>query len=325
MIFDARRWNQLLIGGALWGVFLFSPLEAGILQPIAALLLLALFVVLPLGLLLTTTKLSAFSLPIPFKVALFLQPFAAVIAAVSFILPKGILAGTFAIAWLPVTLFVAWNGIQTARGIGFRKLMQNPAELCFIVAQLYIPIGAIWLLASRLGTEPLGFKEPIILLTAIHFHFAGFAAPILAGLTGRHLNPSHDTSSNTLLSRLYSVIAVIVMLGPAFVAVGITFSPVIEALAGTVLALGYTGLALITIRAGLQQGHWLARVFLAISALSAVVTMFAAAMYALRTFDLLPFLSIPQMVAVHGWGNAVGFVFCGLLGWGLNQKSATIM
>jgi hypothetical protein len=118
------------------------------------------------------------------------------------------------------------------------------------------------------------------------------------------------------------MIAWIVILGPGLVAVGITFSPMIEAIAGAILALGYTGLALITLgRLQIVEGT-LPRVLLGISSLSAVVTMFAAAGFALRTFDLFPFLSIPQMVAVHGWGNAIGFVLCGFLGWKLNQKSA---
>lgn len=309
---------QILLGSLIWGIFLFLPLESGNLRPIAALLLLAFFVVFPLGL-----SLSLSSEPsIPFKVALFLQPFAAFVAAISFFLPKGVISGTFAIVWLPVMLFTAWNGLQIIQRQGIRKLLQNPAELCFVVAQVYVPVGAIWFLASRLGLELLGFAEPIILLTAIHFHFAGFAAPILAGLVGRQLDRQ---TNNPFWKKLYFVVAGIVMLGPALVAIGITLSPVVEAVAGAVLAFGYTGLAVIIL------GHTLAgvqgllpRLFLGISALSAMVTMVAAAAYALRTFNLLPFLSIPQMVAIHGWGNAVGFVFCGLLGWGLNRKSATI-
>jgi hypothetical protein len=50
---------------------------------------------------------------------------------------------------------------------------------------LYLPIGGAWLVASRLGIQPLGFGDTIVLLTAVHFHFAGFAAPVLAGLAGR--------------------------------------------------------------------------------------------------------------------------------------------
>lgn len=313
-----RVWIQILAGALIWGVFIFQPLENSVLQPIAGLVLLAFFVVFPLGLLLAAPGIPA----IPYKVALFLQPFAAFIAAISFFMPKGVISATFAIAWLPVTLFAAWNGLQTTQKKGIRNLLQNPAELSFVIAQCYVPIGAIWFVASRLGTGLMGFSEPIILLTAVHFHFAGFAAPILAGLVGRHIHPTNKPT-NQLLLNFYVIVAFIVMLGPALVAVGITFSPVVEALAGAVLAFGYTGLALIMLgRVLWQVNGGLTRILLGISALSALVTMGAAAAYALRTFDLFPFLSIPQMVAVHGWGNAVGFVFCGLLGWGLKRKSA---
>jgi hypothetical protein len=313
---EKRTRNQIILGSLVWMALYFTPIENGILHPIAALLLFALFVIFSLGLSLTKTGSSP---PIPFKVALFLQPFAAFIVATSFFLPKGVISGTFAIAWLPLTLFAAWNGAQTLFQRGVRTAFAHLPETSMSVAQLYLPIGAVWLLASRLGIQPLGFNEPIILLTAIHFHFAGFAAPILAGLVGREIyNAPRSKSLNTV----YQIAATIVLLGPALVAIGITFSPLVEAIAGALLAMGYTGLALITLGYVFRQVHGiLPRVFLGISSVSAVVTMFAAAGFALRIFNLFPFLSIPQMVAVHGWGNAIGFVFCGLLGWGLNQKS----
>ncbi|NJN44183.1 MAG: YndJ family transporter [Anaerolineae bacterium] len=102
----------------------------------------------------------------------------------------------------------------------------------------------MWLLASRLGANPLGFTEPIILLTAIHFHFAGFAAPIIAGLVGRELaKPKSFGRETSWISMGYPIVAVIIILGPTLVAVGITFSPIMEAVAGVALAVGYTGLA----------------------------------------------------------------------------------
>jgi len=322
---EKRTQNQIILGSLVWLVLYFTPLENGVLHPIAALLLFALFVVFPLGLSLTHTQSSSipFTTFTPFKVALFLQPFAALIVAASFFLPKGVISGTFAIAWLPVTLFAAWNGVQTLLQRGIRTAFNHLPETCMSVAQLYLPIGAFWLLASRLGIELLGFSEPIILLTAIHFHFAGFAAPVLAGLVGKEMVKSEKLS---WVWKIYGGVAVIVMLGLALVAVGITFSPMVEAVAGAILALGYTGLALITLGRVLPRANGIfPRLFLGISSLSAVVTMFAAAGFALRTFNLFPALSIPQMVAIHGWGNAIGFVFFGLLGWRLNQKSTNLM
>ncbi len=310
---------QAIVGGLIWGALLFSPIETGIHRQIAWLLLLAVLVIFPLGL--SLTQLSPSSHSIPFQVALFLQPFAALIVVVSYFLPKGVLSGTFAIVWLPLTIFAAADGFFRLRARGVRGILDHPAETCLALAPLYLPIGAIWLFMARMGMEPLGFTEPIVSLTAIHFHFAGFAAPILCGMVGRQI--SQSASQQIVKLTLYRIIALIVMLGPALVAIGITFSPMVEALAGAILAVGYTGLALITLGGVRKVRGVFPRVLLVISSLSAVVTMFAAAGFALRTFNLFPFLSIPQMVAVHGWGNALGFVFCGLVGWGLNQKSAT--
>ncbi|NUM45664.1 MAG: YndJ family transporter, partial [Anaerolineales bacterium] len=98
--------------------------------------MLAFFVVFPLGMLLTL-PLGA-EHPIPFKVVLFLQPFAAFIAAMSFFLPKGVISGTFAIIWLPLVVFATWNGLQSVQTRGIRYFRHNPAELCFVVAQFYI-------------------------------------------------------------------------------------------------------------------------------------------------------------------------------------------
>jgi len=313
---------QAIFGGLIWLAFFWAPLETGPLRPIIMVLLLAILVIFPLGFSLANPYPTQHSAPIPFKVALVLQPFAAIIVAASFLLPKGVMAGTLAIAWLPLTLFAAGHGFFQLREQGWRAALDHPAETCLAFAPIYLPIGAIWLLAARMGMEPLGFAEPIVSLTAVHFHYAGFAAPILCGLAGREIGNSANHKS-AITGTMYRIVAWIVILGPALVAIGITFSPLVEAIAGAVLAMGYTGLALITIGRLRQVNGILPRVFLGLSSLSAVVTMFAAAGFALRTFNLFPFLSIPQMVAIHGWGNAIGFVLCGLLGWGLNQKSDT--
>ena len=313
MSIERRAKVQALLGGAAWAALLFTPIETDFLRQITWLLLLAILVIFPLGFSLTGPYSSKNSSSILYKVALFLQPFAAAIVVTAFFLPKGVLSGTFAIVWLPLTLFAAGHGLIQLRERGWRAVFNHPAETCLALAPLYLPIGAIWLLASRLGTQPLGFAEPIIILTAVHFHYAGFAAPVLCGLAGLHMGNMKNWQKS-----IYRMIAIIVMLGPALVAVGITFSRHVEAVAGAVLALGYTGLALITLgRVMTRVNGTLSRVFLGISSLAAVVTMFAAAGFALR--GTLPALSIPQMVTVHGWGNAIGFVLCGLLGWGLKR------
>src|SRR5207248_112668 len=67
-------------------------------------------------------------------------------------------------------------------------------------ALVLLPVGGGWLICSRAGVQPGGFGEPIVSLTAAHFHYAGFGALTLAGLAGRRLPP--DRPVVRLLYRL---------------------------------------------------------------------------------------------------------------------------
>ena len=78
-----------------------------------------------------------------------------------------------------------------------------------------LPIGGGWLVLSRLGVSVLGFEEPIILLTAVHFHYAAFATLVLVGLAGRF---TRDGAA-------YRAIAAGAVSGPPLLAAGITLSP----------------------------------------------------------------------------------------------------
>ena len=59
----------------------------------------------------------------------------------------------------------------------------SPGALARLASPVYLTVGATWLVASRLGLEPVGIGEPIVELTAVHFHYAGFAAALLAART----------------------------------------------------------------------------------------------------------------------------------------------
>ena len=58
------------------------------------------------------------------------------------------------------------------------------------------------------------FDPVIVLLTAVHFHFAGFTLPVVAGVTGRHLDGFEGLARG---------VAGVVLVGPAVIAVGISF------------------------------------------------------------------------------------------------------
>src|SRR5581483_7095490 len=108
--------------------------------------------------------------------------------------------------------------------------------------------------------------------TAIHFHYAGFAAPILTGMAGRALGrarPSHW--------RAYLWIAVGVIVGPPLVAVGITFSRAIELVAVVVLATSLIGLSVLTFFDIVPTArNLIARTFLVLSSVSLVLGMLFA-------------------------------------------------
>src|SRR6201988_2624993 len=61
----------------------------------------------------------------------------------------------------------------------------------------------------------------IILLTVVHFHFAGFSAPIIAGMSGRVLALS-DYPRRMYAFAIFGIIAAMPL-----VAAGITFTPLV--------------------------------------------------------------------------------------------------
>src|SRR4029077_3860861 len=103
--------------------------------------------------------------------------------------------------------------------------LNHTEELCLDFALLYFPVGCVWLVLSRLGANPLGFSDDIVLLTAVHFHYAGFAALTILGMIGRLAEGT-----------LYRLSAWGAITGIPLLAVGITFSSRLEIAAAFLLA-----------------------------------------------------------------------------------------
>src|SRR5262249_54537538 len=149
---------------------------------------------------------------------------------IAFLTPAGTLAALLASGWLLLAGLAALSGL-------LRLLARRNAradELCIDAGLLYLPVGAVWLLFSRAGLSPLGFGDTIVILTAVHFHYAGFAAPILAGLAGRWI-----AAVRPVLWPLFRLVAVGVIAGIALVAAGITlarFTAAIEVAAAVLFA-----------------------------------------------------------------------------------------
>lgn len=226
-------------------------------------------------------------------------PLAALLAAASFGPRAGPMAGVLAAAWLLMTARLAlWGMMRLARRSG-----ADASESAIDLGLLALPVGGTWLMASRLGLQPMGFEEPIVLLTAVHFHFAAFAALVWTGLASRQLPASS--------ARRAAVAGVAV--GTPLLAAGITFTPWLELVGALLLAasLGWTAVQVLRLvvpraRAG--------RALLAVSAVSILCGLGLAVAYAWGQ-AVTPVVSLAQMARWHGTLNALGFAVCGLLGW----------
>jgi len=234
---------------------------------------------------------------------------AGALAAASFFLDQGWTAAAFALPWFLFTLEIARQGAMRILARRCRPL----EEFALHVGMINLAVGGFWMLLARLGERPLGFRDEIILLTAIHFHYAGFAACVFTAMTGRMLREQAD-------SLLYRLAAWAVIGGTPLLAVGITLSRWVEIVAAFWLALGVvliSGLALLTSLLG--RTTLVASLCFSIAAASTVISMGLAGAYAVSEFQGALWLPIPRMALLHGLANALGLSTAGLIGWLLSK------
>jgi hypothetical protein len=91
-------------------------------------------------------------------------------------------------------------------------------------SSLYLPVGAIWLTLSRLGTPVGGYLVPIPALTGVHLHYTTFALPAVAAMTGRFLERGSGavaaSGRDRLMAILHAVVAVTFVIAPALLIAG---------------------------------------------------------------------------------------------------------
>jgi len=261
----------------------------------------AMLVVVPLGLSVVADEERSL-----FKLVVFAQPVAALITISSFFVEKGAFSAALASPWLILNILVALLGLLRLTRRGFHQL----EELSIHAGFLYLPVAGTWLVIYRLGVQPFDYGEMIILLTVVHFHFAGFATPIIAGMSGRVL-ARRDYPRNVYARSVFALVAAMPL-----VAAGITFSPWIGFAGALLLTLGVVLLAVLTLRwvtPAINSRGW--RTLLLFAAISSCGAMVLACLYAysLATHTLI--ITIPGMAMTHGLLNAFGFVTTSLLVW----------
>jgi uncharacterized protein (UPF0548 family) len=253
-----------------------------------------------LGIILRQLRLQS---PLPW-----LQLLSAAILLISFPRYPGQSAGLLAFPWLGFTGLVSLLGfVRLLRG-GYRSW----EGIATSAAMIFLAVGGAWTVASRWGLEPMSFREPIVLLTGAHFHFAGFALPILTGL-----------AAGTLRHWPARLAVAGVVLGVPFVAAGITAGGVVELSAAWFLAATCLLVVGLQIELAVRSTHWPERCLFALSGFLLLAGMSLAAVYALSTYFAAYWLTIPQMIPWHGTLNALGFALPGLLAWHLARLRGT--
>lgn len=301
-------WSAL--GGLLlWLVLFVRPLMGdGDMGMVARLLLFAILVLVPLALGLVRPDDGSMAAALH-RIAVGVQPVAAAFAVVSFLLPAGLTAALLALPWLGLTGIVALLGLVRLLSRG----LQPREELCVDAGLIYLALGGGWLLLSRYGATPMGFGDLVVQLTAVHFHYAGFLSPLLAGLAGRSI-----AKPRTVAHPLFAILSGGILVGPALVAAGITLSPMLEIVAVFLLAASLAALSLFVLVAVVPAlSSRAAQALLVVSAASLATAMGLAAAYGVGEFTSVSVVGISRMVQVHGWLNAMGFGLCGLLAWRL--------
>jgi len=296
-------WRSAAFGGAAW-LALAGVWAVGALGLIELLFLLAPLVTVPLGM-----ALIAGDRPTAFlRTARTVQPWAAAAAAASFFVPAGTWAALLAVPWLGVAALVGLEGLSRCFRGGWARFLDT-------AAMLFLPVGGAWLFISRSGRTDLvmGFPEPIVLLTAVHFHFTAFVGPILAARAGA---ASSFCPGSRFLFRLSGPG---IVLATPLLAVGFVVSERLKLAAVLVLCASFMGVALLSLRALPRlNGRW-PRLLLGISGATVIVGMAFAAIFELGSYTGAAWLSIPQMARTHGFLNGVGFGVCGLLAWTVDR------
>jgi hypothetical protein len=304
--------RNAIVGGAVWSALATGAILGFVrLGTIEVLFLLGPLVVVPLGLELSKRLGHGKANQLAVRVAPWMQLPAGLCVVASFFFPQGAAAAILALPWFCFGCFLGFWGLMSFIRGGFKTLK----AVCVTMSFAYLPIGCAWLVASRYGLNPMGFQEPIVLLTAVHFHFAGFAAPLLTRAAAAALG---ETAGHT--QRLFKAVAVGVLAGPGLLAAGFVIGPRLKLAAALLLVASEIGLAFFFLAALKAMRPRLAQVFVALSAASVLFAMVFAGVWAIGEFPLQPFVHLAQMAKFHGAANAFGFTVCGLLGWTVSLR-----
>jgi len=298
--------RESMLGMVVWIALLITgPWFRGV-GSVERLFFFAPLVIVPLGFaLLTHGEPAAGSKPF-LKWAIRLQPAAALLVLVSFVADAHLSTALLTLPWVVVCGLAALHGVAGLRRAGVQFASAVP-----FLATGYLLGGSLWLFLSRAGINAGGFHEPIVLLTAVHFHYSGFAAVLV---TGRLAERCVKDPWLVVYARAFCLGTVAAI---ALTAVGFVFSLPLKFAAICLLAASLAGAALLTVWISPEIRVNAARVRLRISSGAILAGMVLAVLYGAGEMAGSSVIDLSEMAMFHGSLNALGFAFCGLWGWNL--------
>ncbi|MGH9859961.1 MAG: YndJ family transporter [Candidatus Acidiferrales bacterium] len=303
------------IGGAAWLGLAFLARGFAFDTAIFELMfLLAPLVVTPLALALLANRYAA-GIPFTFALACVIQPVAAIGVALSVFFAAGTLAGLLTLPWLAVCALVALTGLTGLR----RRKPFTTGALAACAGMMFLAVGGGALTASRSGVGIAGFDEPIILLTAVHFHFTGFATAVLVSALAEAFARDPLPARNP---RAVAISAIGLIAATPLLAIGwLLDSAAWKLICVLMLVASLALLAALAFRLAARRGPALARTLLAVSAASVLFGMVLAGLYGAGEFAGYSLIDLHQMARWHGVANGIGFTICGLLALNLEARA----
>jgi hypothetical protein len=153
----------------------------------------------------------------------------------------------------------------------------------------------------------VGFQEPIVLLTAVHFHYIGFATAVIAA-AAVHVFDGRGRPFPMLRPLVWLVLFL-----PFVLAAGFVLSPVLRVAAAVALAASMTALAGLLFWLGRYPLVPAARIYLRLAGGAGWIAMGLAGTYAVSDYIGKPVLTMPGMASTHGVLNGLGFVLLSTL------------
>lgn len=202
------------------------------------------------------------------------------------------------LAYLLSTLVIASHGVNRFLRRGFT----NTAEIMIDIGLIYIVMGGLWFLAFHLQLNT-GFSPIITWLTTIHFHYSAFLLCITIGLIGR-----------LHMTRYYKFCCAVIAAGPMLVAVGITFSRIVEIISVSLYVLAIFSINFYVMKWRLPRVQ---RLFIRLAFITLCFTIIWSFLYAYSNLTGMIIVDIPDMLDFHGLLNCLGFGIAVVIAWSL--------